>query len=144
MILLCCASLVALMVKNLPAVWKTQVQSLGQEGLLEKRMANHSSILAWRIPWTEELAGCSPLRLSAGTFVLGGTKSFVYISPSLALFSCLQWKSFCSFNYESLSLFIVLKGYIPFALHQVFRVLNINIKYYPAFAHFRNSFHRLS
>jgi len=54
------ASLVALMVKNLPAVWKTRVQSLGQEDLLEKRMTNHSSILAWRIPWTEELAGCSP------------------------------------------------------------------------------------
>ena len=71
-------------------------------------------------------------------------KSFVYIRPPLALFSCFQWKIFCSFNYESLSLFIVLKGYIPFVLHQVFRVLNINIKYYPAFAHLRNSFHRLS
>ena len=41
-------------VKNLPAVWETQVQSLGREDPLEKEMATHSSILAWRIPWTEE------------------------------------------------------------------------------------------
>ena len=41
-------------VKNLPAMWETWVQSLGQEGPLEKGMATHSSILAWRIPWTEE------------------------------------------------------------------------------------------
>ena len=41
------------MVKNLPAVWKTWVQSLGWEGPLEKGMTTHSSILAWRIPWTE-------------------------------------------------------------------------------------------
>ena len=48
------ASLVAQMVKNLPAIQETQVQSLGQEIPLEKGMATHSSILAWRIPWTEE------------------------------------------------------------------------------------------
>ena len=41
-------------VKNLPAVRESWVQSLGQEDPLEKRMATHSSILAWRIPWTEE------------------------------------------------------------------------------------------
>ena len=41
-------------VKNLPAMQETQVQSLGQEDPLEKEMATHSSILAWRIPWTEE------------------------------------------------------------------------------------------
>ena len=41
-------------VKNLPAVWETWVQSLGREDPLEKEMATHSSILAWRIPWTEE------------------------------------------------------------------------------------------
>ena len=39
-------------VKKLPAVWETQVQSLGREDPLEKCMATHSSILAWRIPWT--------------------------------------------------------------------------------------------
>ena len=42
------------MVKRLPTMWETQVQSLGQEDLLEKEMATHSSILAWKIPWMEE------------------------------------------------------------------------------------------
>ena len=46
--------LVAQMVKNLPAMRETQVQSLGQEDPLEKGLATHCSILAWRIPWTEE------------------------------------------------------------------------------------------
>ena len=48
------ASLVAQLVKNLPAMQETQVQSLGQEDPLEKGMVTHSSILAWRIPWMEE------------------------------------------------------------------------------------------
>ena len=47
----------AQMVKNMPAMWETQVQSLGQEDPLEKGMATHSSILAWRLPWTEEPGG---------------------------------------------------------------------------------------
>ena len=42
------------MVKNLPAVWETQVGSLDQEDPLEKGMATHSSVLDWEIPWTEE------------------------------------------------------------------------------------------
>ena len=45
------------MVKNLPAMQKTQVRSLGKEDPLEKGMAIHSGILAWRIPWTEEAGG---------------------------------------------------------------------------------------
>ena len=48
------ASLVAQMVKNLPSVQETQVQSLGREDPLEKGTANHANILAWRIPWTED------------------------------------------------------------------------------------------
>ena len=48
------------MVKNLPAMQETQVQSLGQEDPLEKGMAIHSSILAWRISWTEEPGGLQP------------------------------------------------------------------------------------
>ena len=44
----------AQLVKNLPAMWETWVQSLGWEDALEKGIATHSSILAWRIPWTEE------------------------------------------------------------------------------------------
>ena len=51
----CSASLVAQMVKHLPAVLKTWVQSLGWEDPLEKEMATHSSTLAWKIPWTERL-----------------------------------------------------------------------------------------
>ena len=57
----------AQMVKNLPIIQETQVQTLGQEDPLEKGMATHSSILAWRIPWTEEprelqLIGCQRVR----------------------------------------------------------------------------------
>ena len=47
----------AQMVKNPPATQETQVQSLGREDPLEKEIATHSSILAWRIPWTEEPGG---------------------------------------------------------------------------------------
>ena len=43
--------------KHLPGMWETQVQSLGWEDPLEKEMATHSGILAWRIPWTEEPGG---------------------------------------------------------------------------------------
>ena len=50
------------MVKDLPAVQGTQVRSLGQEDPLEKRMATYSRILAWRIPWTEELGGLQSMR----------------------------------------------------------------------------------
>ena len=50
----------AQMVKNLPAKQETWVQSLGQENPLEKGMATHSSILAWRISWTVEPGGLSP------------------------------------------------------------------------------------
>ena len=60
----CCpqsrASLVAQAVTNPPAVRETRVRSLGQEDPLEERMATHSSVLAWRVPWTQELAGYSP------------------------------------------------------------------------------------
>ena len=45
------------MATNLPAIWESQVRSLVQEDLLEKEMAIHSSILSWRIPWTEKFGG---------------------------------------------------------------------------------------
>ena len=51
------ATLVAQMVKNLPVIQEIQVQSLGQEGSLEKGLAIHSSIRIWRIPWTEDPDG---------------------------------------------------------------------------------------
>jgi len=59
------ASLVAQAVKRLPIMQETRVQSLGREDPLEKEMATHSSILAWKIPWTEE----------PGRLVHGVTKS---------------------------------------------------------------------
>ena len=49
--------LVAQTVKSLPAIWETWVQSLGQEDLLEEEMVTHSSILVWKVPWTEEPGG---------------------------------------------------------------------------------------
>ena len=57
------ASLVAQMVKYLPAMLKTWVESLGQEDSLEKEIAIHFSILAWRIPWREEPGGLQSIGL---------------------------------------------------------------------------------
>ena len=57
------ASLVAQSVKNLPAVQETQVQALDWEDPLVKEMANHSSILAWKIPWTEKPGGLQSMGL---------------------------------------------------------------------------------
>ena len=51
---------VAQMVKRLPVMWETWVLSLGQKDALEKEMAIYSRTLAWKIPWMEELVGCSP------------------------------------------------------------------------------------
>ena len=53
----------AQMVKNLPTMWETWVQSLGWEDALEEGMATHPSILAWRIPWTEEPGGLQSMQL---------------------------------------------------------------------------------
>ena len=61
------ASLVIQIVKNVPAMQETQVRSLGQEDPLEKGMAIHSSILAWRIPWTEEPGGLQTMGLQSHT-----------------------------------------------------------------------------
>ena len=60
------APLVAQMVKNLPVMRETQVQSLGQEDPLEKRMATHSSILAIEFHGLRSLVGCSPLGCRVG------------------------------------------------------------------------------
>ena len=57
------AAMAAQMVKNLPALQETQVQSLDWEDPLEKGMVTHSSILAWRIPWTEEAGGLQSVGL---------------------------------------------------------------------------------
>ena len=61
------ASLVAQLVKNLPAMQETQVRFPGWEDPLEKEMATLSSILAWRIPWTEEPGGLQSMGLKSQT-----------------------------------------------------------------------------
>ena len=55
------------MVKNLPVMWETRVQSLDEEDPLKKEIATHSSILAWKTPWTEETRGL----LSMGSHRIG-------------------------------------------------------------------------
>ena len=57
----------AKIVRNLPAMQETQVQSLGWEDPLEKEMATHSNILAWKIPWIEEPGGLQSMRLQSRT-----------------------------------------------------------------------------
>ena len=71
------------MVKNVPAMQQTQVQFLGREDLLQKEMATHSSILAWKIPWTEKLGRTESdmteqlhFHLMVGGWNKGGTISF--------------------------------------------------------------------
>ena len=64
------------MVKNLPAVQETWIRSLGQEDPLQKRMAAHSSVLAWRIPWTEESMGSQRVRHNSATFTFSLSKAF--------------------------------------------------------------------
>ena len=60
-------SVVAQKVKKLPAMGETQVQSLGWEDPLEKRMSTHSSIFAWEIPWTEEPGGLQSMGSESAT-----------------------------------------------------------------------------
>ena len=81
------ASLVAQTVKRLPAMRETRVQSLGQEDPLEKEMATHSSILAWRIPWMEE-----PGRLQST-----GSQSRTRLSD-FTFFSLLPYVYVCTFS----------------------------------------------
>ena len=73
-------ALVAQTVKNLPVMRETQVRSLGREEPLEKEMAPHSSILAWRTPWTEEPGGLQPMGLqeSDTTEQLHFTSAYVH------------------------------------------------------------------
>ena len=83
MVILILCSLVAQTVKNLPVIQETWIRSLGQDGPLEKWMDNHSSIFAWRVPWTEEPGGLqshgltksqtwltNPLRLHIGLLLV--------------------------------------------------------------------------
>ena len=73
--------LVAQTVKLLPTMWETRVRSLDWEDSLEKEMASHSSILAWRIPRTEELGGYSPRVAKSQTRLSDFTFTFYNNSP---------------------------------------------------------------
>ena len=105
------------MVKNLPAMQETWVQSLGQEDPLEKGDANHSSILAWRIPWTEEPGGLQSMELQRVTHTYTHTRMHarkqynfpkrgvsLSLSPLIVLHISLIYTSNCI----ALSLFICL------------------------------------
>ena len=78
-------SLVAQMVKNLPSMLKTRVRSLGQEDLLEKGMATHSSILAWKIPWTEEPDGLRKEKDMTEWLTLSLKMSHILLFPLIAV-----------------------------------------------------------
>ena len=69
-------SLMVQMVKSLPAMQETTVQSLGQEDPLEKGMATHSSIVAWRIPWREEPGGLQSMKSQESTLMIKKSLSF--------------------------------------------------------------------
>ena len=81
------------MVKSLPAIWETWVQSLGWEDPLEKEMATHSSIVAWRISWTEEsgrlqsMRSQNQTRLSDFIFFISFLSMCYIVSQSVQLLS---------------------------------------------------------
>ena len=86
-------SLMAQTVQNPPAVQETWVQSLGQEDPLEKEMATHSSILAWRIPWTEQPGGLpsmgsQELNMTKWLILLGGEGKRVELNSLWGVLSC--------------------------------------------------------
>ena len=84
-------TLVVQMVKNLPATWETWVESLGGEDPLEKGMATHSSVLAWRVPWTEQ-----PGRLqSIGSQRVGTTERLTLSTKTFANQPYFNLKSMC-------------------------------------------------
>ena len=81
-------------VKNLPAMWETWVWSLGQEDPMEKGMATHSSVLAWRISWTEEPDGLQSIGLQSWTQLsnLYLTSHYIFLPHLLYPFLC--WWTF--------------------------------------------------
>ena len=78
------SSLVAQKVKRLPAMWETQVQSLGWEDPQEKEMAIHSGTLAWKIPWTEKPGRLWSMGLQSWTRV----SNFIFTFPLIWMPSC--------------------------------------------------------
>ena len=83
------------MVKDMPAVWETWVPSLGQEDLLEKGMATHSSILAWRIPWTERPGGLQSMGSKrVGHYCVSNTFTFNTVLGTIGDIKCERYRSF--------------------------------------------------
>ena len=82
----CWASLIAQLLKNLPALWETWVRSLGREDPLEKGKASHSSILAWRIPWTVQSMGSQRVRHNWVTFTFTSSSDFSILVGSPNIF----------------------------------------------------------
>ena len=93
------ASLVAQRLKPLPTMQETWVQSLDWEDPLEKGMATHSSILAWRIPWTESLVGYRPWGRKASDT----TENFTFT----AKYFCSSLLSFCTLFKSKLAIFLL-------------------------------------
>ena len=122
------------MVKNLPTMWETQVQSLGQDDPLEKEMANHSSMLAWKILWTEEsvrlqsmgsqrvghnwatntftfyLQCCVSFRCIAEWYKLLTYPSLPYLSPLVTISFCL-WVCFCFVDFKCICIIFLASTY---------------------------------
>ena len=84
------ASLVAQLVKNPPAMWETWVRSLGWEDPLGKGKMTHSSILAWRIPWTRQSMGSQRVRHDRATFSF----TFAFLSSDLILKTVIKYKTY--------------------------------------------------
>ena len=105
------ASLVAQRLKRLLAMWETWVQSLGREDPLEKEMATHSNILAWRIPWMEELGGLQ----STGSKRVGNDCALHFHFLFLAL-AYLQGTECCFFRISFVYLRGIDFGYCSFCL----------------------------
>jgi len=112
---LCLASLVAQTVKNMPVMQETWVWSLGQEDPLEKGMASHSSILAWRIPWTEPggLQSTGSQRLRSN--LVSNTFTFLSLGKTHLRFICVLYISVVGFPFLLLSS-ISLHGYTTVCL----------------------------
>ena len=83
------------MVKDLPAVWETWVPSLGQEDPLEKGMATHSSILAWRIPWTEGPGGLQSMGSKrVGHYCVSNSFTFNTVLGTIGDIKCERYRAF--------------------------------------------------
>ena len=129
------ASLVAYMVKNLPAVQVTWVPSLGGEDPLETGMAAHSSILAWRIPWTEEPGGLQSMGLQRVRH--NWTNTFTFRQKSKCRGALRLQSLCCSTVYQSSSemkfslnlqffLSICFTLFMSLTEHYFFKILNSN------------------